>query len=314
MTEEVQKYVVVGNGFDLNLGIKSSYPSFMEFMAKEHSLTTPEEYFHYNSLFVKQFDGRKLNWANFETLFENKVLSINTAKYKNIQAVNEMDKLNQDISNLELEFYAYLKQSYRLWSQSELITLKLNPVYEKLFDQAYVINFNYTNSLHDLGLAKLASEVYQLHGNLQQANLIFGGGLVGHGSSSLLHVEGSLKNDKMVRVKRDSFIFSEFDRLDDLYKDTSNFELYILGHSLASSDLPFLRKYLLHARRIYLFYFENDFEEKLKILNSQFERDVLERVRLVTFLDILQKEPCKLFDRSSTASDGRIADKELQYF
>ncbi|WP_414930206.1 AbiH family protein, partial [Streptococcus suis] len=107
-----------------------------------------------------------------------------------------MDKLNQDLSNLELEFYAYLKQSYRLWLQSELTTLKLNPVYEKLFDQAYVINFNYTNSLHDLDLAKLASEVYQLHGNLKQANLIFGGGLVGHESSSHLHVEGSLKNDK----------------------------------------------------------------------------------------------------------------------
>ncbi|HEM2741376.1 TPA: phage abortive infection protein [Streptococcus suis] len=314
MTEVVQKYVVVGNGFDLNLGIKSSYHSFMEFMAKEQSLTTPEEYYHYNSLFVKQFDGSQLNWANFENLFENKVLSINTAKYENIQAVNEMDKLNQDLSKLELEFYAYLKQSYRLWLQSELTTLKLNPVYEKLFDQAYVINFNYTNSLHDLDLAKLAREVYQLHGNLKQANLIFGGGLVGHESSSLLHVEGSLKNDKMVRVKRDSFIFSEFDRLNESFNDRADFDLYILGHSLASSDLPFLRRYLLHARRIYLFYFENDFEEKLKILNSQFERDVLERVRLVTFLDILQKEPCKLFDRSSTASDGRIADKELQYF
>ncbi|MFI3159212.1 bacteriophage abortive infection AbiH family protein [Streptococcus suis] len=314
MTEEVKKYVVVGNGFDLNLGIESSYHSFMEFMAKEHSLTTPEEYYHYNSLFVKQFDGRQLNWANFENLFENKVLSINTAKYKNIQAVNEMDKLNQDLSNLELEFYYYLQQVYRSWKQSLPTDLQLNPVYEKLFDQAYVINFNYTNSLHDLDLAKLASEVYQLHGNLQQANLIFGGGLVGHESSSLLRVEGSLKNDKMVRVKRDSFIFSEFDRLNESFNDRVDFDLYILGHSLASSDLPFLRRYLLHARRIYLFYFENDFEEKLKILNSQFERDVLERVRLVTFLDILQKEPCKLFERSFIASDRKIADKELEYF
>lgn len=314
MTEVVQKYVVVGNGFDLNLGIESSYHSFMKFMANEHSLTTPEEYYHYNSLFVKQFDGRKLNWANFETLFENKVLSINTAEYENIQAVNEMDRLNQDLSNLELEFYYYLQQFYRSWKQSLPTDLQLNPVYENLFNKAHVINFNYTNSLSDLKLAETATEVYQLHGGLNQANLIFGGGLVGHESSSLLHVEGSLKNDKMVRVKRDSFIFSEFDRLNDSFKDKATFDLYILGHSLASSDLPFLRKYLLGARRIYLFYFENDFEEKLKILNSQFERDVLEKVRLVTFLDILQKEPYRLFDWSSTTSDGQIVDKELEYF
>ncbi|CYU96360.1 Uncharacterised protein [Streptococcus suis] len=312
--EEVQKYVIVGNGFDLNLGIKSSYNSFLEFMAKEHSLSTPEEYYHFNSLFVKEFDGRKFNWADFETLYEDKVFSINTADFEKFQAVNEMDKLNQDLSNLELEFYNYLQQVYRSWKQSLPIDLQLNPVYENLFCKAHVINFNYTNSLSDLKLAEIATEVYQLHGSLNQANIIFGGGLVGHESSSLLHVEGSLKNDKMVRVKRDSFIFSEFDRLHDSFKDKVDFDLYILGHSLASSDLPFLRRYLLHARRIYLFYFENDFEEKLKILNSQFERDVLEKVRLVTFLDILPKEPCELFERSSTASDGQIADKDLEYF
>ncbi|HEM6303129.1 TPA: phage abortive infection protein [Streptococcus suis] len=314
MTEVVQKYVVVGNGFDLNLGIKSSYNSFLEFMAKEHSLSTPEEYYHFNSLFVKEFDGRKFNWADFETLYEAKVFSINTADFEKFQAVNEMDKLNQDLSNLELEFYNYLQQVYRSWKQSLPTDLQLNPVYENLFNKAHVINFNYTNSLSDLKLAETATEVYQLHGSLNQANLIFGGGLVGHESSSLLHVEGSLKNDKMVRVKRDSFIFSEFDRLNDSFKDKATFDLYILGHSLASSDLPFLRKYLLGARRIYLFYFENDFEEKLKILNSQFERDVLEKVRLVTFLDILQKEPYRLFDWSSTTSDGQIVDKELEYF
>lgn len=314
MTEDVQKYVVVGNGFDLNLGIKSSYNSFLEFMAKEHSLSTPEEYYHFNSLFVKEFDGRKFNWADFETLYEAKVFSINTADFEKFQAVNEMDTLNQDLSNLELEFYNYLQQDYRSWKQSLPTDLQLNPVYENLINKAHVINFNYTNSLSDLKLAEIATEVYQLHGSLNQANIIFGGGLVGHESSSLLHVEGSLKNDKMVRVKRDSFIFSEFDRLNDSVKDKAYFDLYILGHSLASSDLPFLRKYLLSARRIYLFYFENDFEEKLKILNSQFERDVLEKVRLVTFLDILQKEPCKLFDRSSTARDREIADKELEYF
>lgn len=314
MAEEVQKYVVVGNGFDLNLGIRSSYNSFLEYMAKEHSLTTSEEYYRYNSLFVKEFNGRKLNWADFETLFENKVISINIADFEKFQAVNEMNKLNQDLSNLELEFYYYLRQVYRSWKQSLPTDLQLNPVYENLFNKAHVINFNYTNSLSDLKLAETATEVYQLHGSLNQANIIFGGGLVGHERSSLLHVEGSLKNDKMVRFKRDSFIFSEFDRLNDSLKDKVDFDLYILGHSLASSDLPFLRRYLLHARRIYLFYFENDFEEKLKILNSQFERDVLEKVRLVTFLDILQKEPCKLFDRSSTANDRKMAEKELEYF
>ena len=32
MTEEVQKYVIIGNGFDLNLGIKSSYGDFVEYI------------------------------------------------------------------------------------------------------------------------------------------------------------------------------------------------------------------------------------------------------------------------------------------
>ncbi|NQN92129.1 hypothetical protein HO995_09095 [Streptococcus suis] len=293
MTEEVQKYVVVGNGFDLNLGIKSSYGDFVEYIAKEHKLVSPQEIYSLNSLFIQKFDGTQLNWSDFETEFENQIFLIESKNEPAERKRYEVDKLNASIQQLEDEFYYYLSEQYDFWKREVLgrdnKIENVNPLYQNIFNNANVISFNYTPSLEDLGLYPHCEHFYRIHGSLERKNIIFGGGLVGHLSASVLETEGATVNDKLVRIKKDTFLSEEREQLLQNLHDEKAIELYILGHSVYGSDLDFLSILLEKAQKIYLFYYDQDYQAKMQNMIKHFSRNMLEKIELVPFLDIVQQ-------------------------
>ena len=76
------------------------------------------------------------------------------------------------------------------------------------------------------------------------------------------------------------------------YKKNS-VDTYIIGHSIYGSDLPFLSKIFEKSKRIYLFYFGNDYLIKLQKINKILNTDILEKIVLVPFYDILVKDSKK---------------------
>ncbi|HEL2473334.1 TPA: hypothetical protein TZY74_001822 [Streptococcus suis] len=293
MAEEVQKYVVVGNGFDLNLGIKSSYGDFVEYIAKEHKLVSPQEIYSLNSLFIQKFDGTQLNWSDFETEFENQIFLIESKNEPAERKRYEVDKLNASIQQLEDDFYYYLSEQYDFWKREALgrdnKIENVNPLYQNIFNNANVISFNYTPSLEDLGLYPHCEHFYRIHGSLERKNIIFGGGLVGHLSASVLETEGATVNDKLVRIKKDTFLSEEREQLLQNLHDEKAIELYILGHSVYGSDLDFLSILLEKAQKIYLFYYDQDYQAKMQNLIKHFSRNMLEKIELVPFLDVVKR-------------------------
>ncbi|HFI0454038.1 TPA: AbiH family protein, partial [Streptococcus suis] len=293
MTEEVQKYVVVGNGFDLNLGIKSSYGDFVEYVTKEHKLVSPQEIYSLNSLFIQKFDGTQLNWSDFETEFENQIFLIESKNEPAERKRYEVDKLNASIQQLEDDFYYYLSEQYDFWKREALgrdnKIENVNPLYQNIFNNANVISFNYTPSLEDLGLYPHCEHFYRIHGSLERKNIIFGGGLVGHLSASVLETEGATVNDKLVRIKKDTFLSEEREQLLQNLHDEKAIELYILGHSVYGSDLDFLSLLLEKAQKIYLFYYDQDYQAKMQNLIKHFSRNMLEKIELVPFLDVVKR-------------------------
>ncbi|WP_285015706.1 AbiH family protein, partial [Lactococcus garvieae] len=73
-TDEGNSLVIIGNGFDLSLGIKSSYTDFLNYLLSSHNLRTTEEIYSFNKLFVQNFDGKCPNWCDFETIFEKQII------------------------------------------------------------------------------------------------------------------------------------------------------------------------------------------------------------------------------------------------
>lgn len=306
----VKKYIVVGNGFDMNIGLKSSYQSFLDDIGEKYKLKEPSEFYKFNPLFQKDIND---NWSDFEGLFENLIFNANSIDDKKL-ACQTVDTYNQALERLEFQFYTYLSREYRQWEQQ--IAGEVNPVYSSIFRDAKVFNFNYTNTLTDIRLKDLADKVFQVHGSLENRNIIFGGGFLEHDRVSEIVLPNSTDNDKLVRIKKDHLLLKERDEMTKDIESDGEMDLYILGHSVAGTDLNFLSKWIEKARKIYLFYYKRDYSEKMQTLLQNFKRDVVEKVQLIPFVDVLvDKEQALEFNLSGeNLSEEEKGEEELLLF
>lgn len=301
--EMKENYIVIGNGFDLSMGMASSYNHFLNYIIKQYNLKTNEDIYDFNNLFVREFHGRELNWSDFETVFETQMIEINESlEYsKHDQLKNyRVNKLNEDLKELEKLFYQYIKREYDEWKLKPNRTkLLINPFYSKLFSDknTHIMTFNFTKVLDDIfEVNEIKNKIYQLHGSLEDNNIIFGGGFTGNNDISKVSLEGSLTNDKLVRIKKDSLLFSKREELISKVNQAENnsFNLFILGHSIMGSDFIFLQPFFEKAEKIYMFYYNQDFSEKLQFFIKQLGREYAEKIYLVPFFDVLPTDDCNV--------------------
>lgn len=337
-----EKMIIVGNGFDMSAKIKSSYRDFINYIKAEEKLETNEEVYNFNKLFLQKFDGKDLNWNDLESIFESHIKEINSTTYNNddeIRSRYSISEVNNCLSNLEELFFDYLEETYQdrmnvVKSEINQNKIFVNNVYEDIFSNASVINFNYTSTLFDLGLLENIKKrnlidknnsfskinYYQLHGSIREKNIIFGGGFSGNNNFQDLYVPGSMDNDKLIRIKKDSELFevrthliSEINKFVDNSIDT-----FVLGHSIYGSDLTFLSRIFQKSRRIYLFYHESDYLIKLQMISKELGTDVLEKIVLVPFFEILinRKESHLIYDGSlisKSEEQNKINDDDIGY-
>lgn len=302
------KMIIVGNGFDISVGIESSYNDFVEHLRVEEKLETNEDIYHFNKLFLQKFDGKSLNWNDLESIFENHIKEINEITYNSddeIRSIYSVTEINAYLKELEDLFSSYLSDFYEKWHNSYRVqrnnksSLVVNEVYKNIFKNADVINFNYTSTLYDLNLVQTGNnsnqKYFQVHGSLFDKNIIFGGGFTGNEEYSGFNVPGSMDNDKLIRIKKDTSLFEKRSQLIEKIKKykKNSVDTYIIGHSIYGSDLPFLSKIFEKSKRIYLFYFGNDYLIKLQKINKILNTDILEKIVLVPFYDILVKDSKK---------------------
>ena len=299
------KMIIVGNGFDISVGIKSSYNNFVEHLRVEEKLETNEDIYNFNKLFLQKFDVKSLNWNDLESLFENHIKEINEITYNSddeIRSIYSVTEINMYLRELEDLFSSYLSDFYEKWHNSYRVkrnnksSLVVNEVYKNIFKYADVVNFNYTSTLYDLNLVQTGSvsnqKYFQVHGSLFDKNIIFGGGFTGNEEYSGFNVPGSMDNDKLIRIKKDTSLFEKRSQLIEKIKKykKNSVDTYIIGHSIYGSDLPFLSKIFEKSKRIYLFYYGNDYLIKLQKINKILNTDILEKIVLVPFYDILVKD------------------------
>ena len=302
------KMIIVGNGFDISVGIKSSYNNFVEYLRVEEKLETNEDIYNFNKLFLQKFDGKSLNWNDLESIFENHIKEINEITYNSddeIRSIYSVTEINAYLKELEDLFLSYLSDFYEKWHNSYRVqrnnksSLLVNEVYKNIFKDADVINFNYTSTLSDLNLVQTGrisnQKYFQVHGSLIDKNIIFGGGFTGNEEYSGFNVPGSMDNDKLIRIKKDTYLFEKRTQLIEKIKKykKNSVDTYIIGHSIYGSDLSFLSKIFEKSKRIYLFYFGNDYLIKLQKINKILNTDILEKIVLVPFYDILVKDSKK---------------------
>ncbi|MFZ4868188.1 AbiH family protein [Enterococcus entomosocium] len=326
--EAKNKIVIVGNGLDISIGLKSSYEQFIDYIKDRNHFIEDLELYEYNRLFLRRYENFKLNWSDFESLYEETVRKVNKrmSQPEDLHDSFEITVINDAIKKLEKDFYDYISDEYQRWLQQNTVvqndstfkkfSKKINPVIKELLsdDDTFFINFNYTETLEDIvedvifekvqkdssiddklknrvannQIRKAKNRIAHIHGSIDEDNILFGGGFADREDTANIHYSRSLLNDKLFRIKENNKLnITRKTIMEELNKKEDDFDLYIMGHSLQGSDFTFLSTILKNAKRVFIFYYENDYAAKMEELIKRLGSSIIEKVTLVPFVEIL---------------------------
>lgn len=213
--------LVIGNGFDLNLGLKTSYDDFMnseEFSRiKDSSLVT----------YLKKKKGRGF-WVDIE----NEMSSYSYRLYELFgpiaNSIRDKGTQIQKLKSEYIELCAILSQYLRRASAVEITCLKEKDAFKTLskikkLQSAYILNFNYTNTIERINdfYPTDGIEINHIHGSLN-SNIVFG-------------VEDTAKVEKEhVFLYKSYNQFNNIKGLHSIFDNADSFMFF--GYSLGQTD------------------------------------------------------------------------------
>lgn len=273
--------IIIGNGFDLAHGLKTSYHHFIEYLInktfKEKTFTKLilEEYsidgyislidyvknggmneYHFRNRFIGSLivDLSINNWCDIEAKYY-KILS-NVGK-RNALYSNYFD-LNSDFEYIRRSLLEYLKNEIKSVTPIE----SYSELFKEFFSQSTtVLNFNYTNTIQSIYTRQLPVKykTIHIHGEIRNLNnpIIFGYAATNEQSRTLIEED---KNENMRFIKKNLYkrTSNEY-QLTNYLEDTEQIDLTILGHSCGISDNLILNQIFNHknVRSIRFFYYED---------------------------------------------------------
>lgn len=214
---EMQTLIILGNGFDLDLGWKTSYKDFFQVMR--------DSFYQYNNLsYIKQMiDGEC--WYNLEGYLRQCILRVEQTDLKRL---NDFWQL---CSNFMLDYFTRELSVFRTNHNScayHLMTVLNNSV---------VYTFNYTNPFTKEGIKE--PEIHFVHGKLDGT---FNGTQMKLGVDMGVVQENELSKDYYLQPLLKSNANSEKDGLVCQLKKSDNIIIY--GHSLSITDSDYFKLFL----------------------------------------------------------------------
>lgn len=223
----MKKILIIGNGFDISLGLKTGYADFiksidfLKLTGKDNTL----------ALFL-QSKFKNANWIDIELALleyiDRKVNPKNQEKFK-LEYFNLCAALTNYLNTLNFEKIDKESNAYRFLLDNILLNSELK--------NFVIYDFNYTSTaekiLREVGIdsPEISKYLIKMHGNLDSNNIIFGlhdnvGGTMSHTLVKKGHQPGfkstNLSND--IRKFNDVHIFGySLGKTDEMYfKDAFN--------------------------------------------------------------------------------------------
>lgn len=282
--------VIIGNGFDLAHGLKTSYKDFIKYIF-DNVKDNPTEYKSLINIFTSYMDyevatslindsqiGNHLkfnnslfekffrktiveNWSDVEELYFDELSKI-CKNYSNSKR-NDLIKLNKEFENIIEHLNIYL--SHIINQQSENKIKPFHEFFEKINNNTtLILNFNYSNTI-SFYLPKKDKQIIDIHGQLNSTEnpIIFGFAVNQSDSEQFLNT-GEREFTKY--IKRYLYKNSNNEKkLRDFLDINGDISVTILGHSCGISDHLILNQIFTHekVKSIRIMYFETK-EEYLK--------------------------------------------------
>ncbi len=169
------KLLVIGNGFDLALGLKTSYPDFMEWLKNVHYM---DDAYLYKFLRSKLDQQR---WIDIENELRQYSLSFSEIGEMNIKLSNQNEQMYNSLRNehktlcKNLCEYLKIQVDKKDWLETSRKNNSIRQLLKKVNGvPLYVINFNYTQTIFKIESFPIKS-MKQIHGSLDNGeNIVFG--------------------------------------------------------------------------------------------------------------------------------------------
>ena len=205
---------MIGNGFDLNLGLKSSYSDFYKYYTAQNI----------NDMIAKSINSNYTLWSDLE---------LGLGEFTNIIKPNETDAFLDSKRNLELHLINYLKQeekritfnnvAARLFKDrvigfSGYLTDNIKSKYNRILSSSCeplnyrFISFNYTNILDQF--IEIAQKDYNPFSTHIASNTRYNDTI-----ESPIHVHGSLNKGLILGVNSEKQIINEELKADNYFTD-----------------------------------------------------------------------------------------------
>ena len=210
----MQTLIILGNGFDLDLGWKTSYKDF--FQAKQDSF-----YLYNNLSYIKRMIEGEC-WYNLEGYLRKCVLSVEQADAKRLNDFWQicsnfmLDYFNKNISKFKTN---YNSCAYRLMTA---------------LSNSIVYTFNYTNPFAKEGITE--PEIHFIHGKLKDS---ISGTQMKLGVDMGVVQQNDLSKDYYLKPLLKSDANTEKDELLCQLKKSQNIIIY--GHSLSITDSDYFK-------------------------------------------------------------------------
>lgn len=239
ITKIYQNVIIVGNGFDLNLGLKTSYKDFVSSQQFRRLVKQRNDLCGH-----LQQQHNLQNWIDIENELKN---------YSKREATN-FQKEFIALSNGLKEYLSLI--DYSLINKNSDAFLLL----EKYFkEDTIILDFNYTSSISSLLVTfgakpqDIISRHIKMHGSLAEGEIVFG-----------IEDAPSVKSEHVFLKKSYNASFKAVN-LNSVFNHMS--DLYIFGHSLGQTDhmyfSHFFNAYSNHnfqskGKNIHLYYHGDD--------------------------------------------------------
>jgi hypothetical protein len=270
--------VIIGNGFDLAHGLKTSYSDFIKHVVDSHY----KDFDFFNDLFsytenpytykqlianIKGGTGHRLgiNWKN--EFFKNMVTDVAHSNWCDIEKsyYNELiNKENKNPKKLNDDF-EIIKCYLEDYLEIEKINFKQIPSYSSLIsnlknaENTLILNFNYTDTVSKYDAVNPSLRLVNIHGELKNEGnpIIFGFAADDSQSRDLI---GKDNKEYMRNIKKHCYKRTKNqNKLIDYLEKIEKIDVLIFGHSCGISDKLILNQIFNHKNinSIRIFYHEN---------------------------------------------------------
>lgn len=305
--------IIVGNGFDLAHGLKTSYLDFMKSLIDNHckdrtfcsNVFNLPDYIDCYDAFMTEFGQKKRNIYGEEEEIPgikirlarillddfklNNWCDIESRYFELLKVIGSKESYNYNNAKDLNEEFALLKnylQNY-LDTQQSLGTSIV--AYADMFNRlcnsdTLVLNFNYTDTIERLYSREIpSSNILHIHGELNSHEnpIIFG--FAANNEDIKLLIDKN-DNEFLRNIKRHEYKRTNNEkRLAEYLKNTENIRILILGHSCGISDKLILEQVLNHknihsVRILYYDTYESYFNSHINIYRIIRNNDNYEKI------------------------------------